>query len=417
MVCAMSSFNGNFFINRKQTRMGPLVPDIIGNELNYVVALLIGIAFGFVLEQAGFSSSRKLAGVFYGYDFTVLRVFFTAAVTAMAGSLILGYMGLLDMEMIYINPTYLWAAIVGGAIMGVGFIIGGFCPGTSVCGAAIGKIDAMVFVLGGIIGVFIFAQGYAQFESLYNGSFLGNIKVFNSLGMSEGAFALFLIAAALGAFYATDWIEGRVTKRTEPKPARLRRQYALFTIVGLAIGVMLVFMPDRKTSILNRAADDQYVMAQPVERMTSDELAYRILDKDPLLQVIDVRASADFDKSALPMALNIQKENFFSKDWNETLGLKHKRRVIVAANEIEERRADAVARALGIDNTCVLKGGMEEFESTILKYTSPASITDAQTADTDRFRLRAAPALAKLMAEAKNKPKAVKVVRKIAGGC
>src|SRR5512140_2295711 len=111
--------------------MGPFVPDLISDQLNLVVALILGIAFGFVLEQAGFSSSRKLAGVFYGYDFTVLRVFFTAAVTAMAGSIILGYMGLLDMEMIYINPTYLWAAIVGGAIMGVGFIIGGYCPGTS----------------------------------------------------------------------------------------------------------------------------------------------------------------------------------------------------------------------------------------------------------------------------------------------
>src|SRR5512141_2187547 len=131
--------------------MGPFVPELISDQLNLVVALFLGIGFGFVLEQAGFSSSRKLAGVFYGYDFTVLRVFFTAAVTAMAGTIVLGSMGLLDMEMIYINPTYLQAAIVGGAIMGVGFIIGGYCPGTSIAGAAIGKIDAMVFVAGGIL--------------------------------------------------------------------------------------------------------------------------------------------------------------------------------------------------------------------------------------------------------------------------
>src|SRR5512147_1403243 len=109
--------------------MGPLVPEIIGNELNYVVALFVGIAFGFVLEQAGFSSSKKLAGVFYGYDFTVLRVFFTAGVTAMSGVIILGYLGWLDTNFIYINPTYLQAAILGGVIMGFGFIIGGYCPG------------------------------------------------------------------------------------------------------------------------------------------------------------------------------------------------------------------------------------------------------------------------------------------------
>jgi rhodanese-related sulfurtransferase len=397
--------------------MGPLVPDIIGNEFNYIVALLIGIAFGFVLEQAGFSSSRKLAGVFYGYDFTVLRVFFTAAVTAMAGTIILGYMGLLDMELIYINPTYLWAAIVGGAIMGVGFIIGGFCPGTSVCGAAIGKIDAMVFVGGGILGVLVFAEGYSNFEALYNGSFLGNLKVFNSLGMSQGAFALFLVVAALGAFYVTDWIERKVTRNTTPRPSRLIKQYAFFTTLALAIGVALVFMPDRKTTTLTQAANDAYVLAQPVQSMTSDELAYRLLDNDPLLQLIDVRAASEFEKISLPTALNIPKENFFSKESNETLSLKNKRRVFIASSEMDERRADAVARTLGIENTCVLKGGLAEFESSILNYVSPASITDDQTADTDRFRLRAAPALAKLIGEAKNKPKVVKIVRKIAGGC
>lgn len=397
--------------------MAPLVPDLIGNELNYIVALVLGIAFGFVLEQAGFSSSRKLAGVFYGYDFTVLRVFFTAAVTAMAGTIILGYAGLLDMEMIYINPTYLWAAIVGGMIMGVGFIIGGFCPGTGICAAAIGKIDAMVFAGGLVAGVLVFGEGYAAFEQLYMGSYLGDLKVYNSLGMTQGAFALFLIAAALGAFYATDWIEGKVTKRTEPKPALLRRQCGIFTAAALMMGLALVFMPDKKTQILNAASDDAYVQAQPVEFMTSDELAYRLLDGDASLQVIDVRAQSEFDAMTLPRALNIQKEQFFGKEWYEPLFMQGKRRVFIASDERTERQADCAARALGIENTCVLKGGLAEFSSSILNYRSPALIADEQTRDTDRFRLRAAPALSRMIAEAKNKPKMVKVVRKIAGGC
>jgi rhodanese-related sulfurtransferase len=397
--------------------MGPLVPEIIGNELNYIVALLIGIAFGFVLEQAGFSSSRKLAGVFYGYDFTVLRVFFTAAVTAMAGSIILASFGLLDMEMIYVNPTYLWAALVGGAIMGVGFIIGGFCPGTSICGAAIGKIDAMFFIGGSLLGVLIFAEGYAAFEGLYNGSFLGNLKVFHSLGMTQGAFALFLVAAALGAFYATDWIEGKVTHRTDRKPARLRKQYALFTGIAVVVGVALLFMPDRKTAILTRASDDAFVQTQTSQSMTSDELAYRLLDEDPALQVIDVRTADRYEKMTLPGAVNVPAENLFTKEWNEMLSAKNKRRVFIADNERDERRADAVAHALAIENTFVLQGGLAEFDASILRYRSPAVITDDQTADTDRFRLRAAPAIAKLIAESKNKPKMIKIVKKIAGGC
>ena len=140
--------------------MAPLVPFFISEEFNLVIALLVGIGFGFVLEQAGFSSTKKLVGLFYGYDFTVLRVFFTAGVTAMAGVLLLGHYGLLDLSLIYVNPTFLRSAIAGGAIMGAGFIIGGFCPGTSVCAAAVGKLDAMAFIGGSFLGVFAFAESY-----------------------------------------------------------------------------------------------------------------------------------------------------------------------------------------------------------------------------------------------------------------
>ena len=154
--------------------MGPLVPDIISNNLNFIVALVIGILFGAILEQAGFSTSKKLVGLFYGYDFTVLRVFFTAGLVAMIGVMGLEHYGLIDINLVYINPTFLWSAIIGGLIMGLGFVVGGFCPGTSVCAAAIGKIDAMIFIGGSLIGVLIFAEGYPLFEGLYKSANWGN---------------------------------------------------------------------------------------------------------------------------------------------------------------------------------------------------------------------------------------------------
>ena len=95
--------------------MGPLVPLLnISNELNLLIAFAIGLGFGFALEQAGFSSSRKLAGMFYGYDTTVLKIFFTAAITAMLGLLFMSLFGWVDLDLVYVNPTYLTSAIVGG---------------------------------------------------------------------------------------------------------------------------------------------------------------------------------------------------------------------------------------------------------------------------------------------------------------
>lgn len=167
--------------------MGPLIPqEVISEGWNFFIAFAVGIGFGFILEQAGFSSSRKLAGVFYGYDSVVLKVFFTAAVTGMLGLLYFSLFGWIDLSMIWVNPTYLWSAIIGGIIMGAGFIIGGFCPGTSVCAAAIGKIDAMVFVGGIFLGIFAFGEFYPMIKSLYMAEYLGQIKLSKILGISQG---------------------------------------------------------------------------------------------------------------------------------------------------------------------------------------------------------------------------------------
>ena len=193
--------------------MGPLIPQgIIPQEWSHVIALLIGIAFGFVLESSGFSSTRKLAGVFYGYDFLVLRVFFTAAVTAMVGLLYFDFMGWMDLNMIYINPTFLTSSIIGGIVMGLGFIMGGYCPGTSLCGAAIGKIDGIVFTLGLFLGIFIFSEAFPLFEGLYTSGDMGRPKVYDFLGIPASVFVFGVIIIALAAFFITSKIEKKVKK-------------------------------------------------------------------------------------------------------------------------------------------------------------------------------------------------------------
>jgi uncharacterized membrane protein YedE/YeeE len=191
--------------------MGPLFT--AADEWSFVIALILGIAFGYILESAGFSSSRKLAGVFYGYDFVVLRVFFTAAVTAALGLFYLDYIGWLNFNEIYVNNLYVGSAIVGGIIMGLGFIIGGFCPGTSACAAAIGKIDAMIFIGGVILGAVIFDAGYPFWGDFYERGALGPAKFYDSIGISKELLLFIFILFAIFAFWATALIQKRVSNK------------------------------------------------------------------------------------------------------------------------------------------------------------------------------------------------------------
>ncbi|GAB4313473.1 MAG: YeeE/YedE thiosulfate transporter family protein [Bacteroidales bacterium] len=190
---------------------GPLIPlGVIPDQWNNVIAVLLGMIFGFILEGSGFSSSRKIVGLFYGYDFTVLRVFFTAAVTAAIGLLYFSYWGWIDMDYVYIHPTYLTSAIVGGLIMGFGFVTGGYCPGTSVCAMAIGKLDAIVFTIGLSLGILFFSEAFPLFESMYNAGYMGHITVPEWLGISSDWFVFWFTVVAIAAFYVATLVRRKV---------------------------------------------------------------------------------------------------------------------------------------------------------------------------------------------------------------
>ena len=191
--------------------MGPLTYfGEISTEWNYVIAVFIGMAFGYIMEASGFSSSRKLIGVFYGYDFAVIRVFITATLVAIIGLLYMGYFGLIDYSVLFVHPTFVYSAIIGGIIMGFGFITGGFCPGTSLCAVAIGKLDGWVFTGALFIGIMVYSWVFPLLEPWYNLGDMGHIKITEWLGVSEGWFVFGFAVVSVVIFYVTALIRRKI---------------------------------------------------------------------------------------------------------------------------------------------------------------------------------------------------------------
>jgi hypothetical protein len=172
----------------------------LGAELG--IALVLGLGFGFCLERAGFGSARKLTAVFYLYDMAVVKVMFTAIVTAMVGLFVLSAAGLLDLKELYIEPTNLAAQGLGGLMFGAGFIVGGYCPGTSVAAMATGRKDGMAFALGMLAGVYAYAEFTPGVDAWIKAGAQGEMTLPSVTGLSMGwfalAFVLFLLFAAWG---------------------------------------------------------------------------------------------------------------------------------------------------------------------------------------------------------------------------
>lgn len=174
-----------------------------------LVAVAIGIAFGWALERAGLGSACKLAGQFDLTDLTVFKVMFSAIVVAMLGAFWLGRLGVLDLSRVYLPETWIAPQLAGGIVFGAGFAVGSLCPGTSCVAAATGRGDGVMVMLGIFSGVLATGLGFAQLGRFYDSTPRGALTLPQLFGVPYGVVVCAIVAVALGGFVAAEKIEKR----------------------------------------------------------------------------------------------------------------------------------------------------------------------------------------------------------------
>ena len=188
--------------------------EYFNSDVSLIIAFVIGIAFGIALEKGGFGKATILASQFYFTNMRVLKVMFTAIVTAMIGLYFLSVIGFVDLSLVYLTQTNLLPMAVGGLIAGLGFIIGGYCPGTSMVAVATGKLDAMVFVAGMIFGILVFGEMFPGIEEFFNSGYLGSVTLPSYFNLSYGLVVFLVVLMAVGAFAAAEWGEKKMAAKT-----------------------------------------------------------------------------------------------------------------------------------------------------------------------------------------------------------
>jgi uncharacterized protein len=209
------------------------------------IAGLIGFLFGFVLERAGFGNARKLTAIFYLRDFAVLKVMFTAIVVCMIGLLYFSMFGWIDLGRVHILPTYIWPQIVGGLVLGIGFVVGGYCPTTSVVATVSGKLDGLVFIGGMVLGSFIFAEIFPLLNGFYKAGSMGPVRLSDVLNIHSGLVAFFVCLMAVGAYWVVEKVEQKFGDReTLPRGSKRAKRTAAAVLVLLGL-ILAIVNPDR----------------------------------------------------------------------------------------------------------------------------------------------------------------------------
>ena len=181
------------------------------NNGGMLSGLICGILFGYVLENAGFGSPLKLSSQFRLTDWSVFKVMFTAIVVAALGLWLFRVVGWLKPDVVAVPQALIMASAVGGALVGAGFAVGGYCPGTSMAGLASGRKDALVFVVGLLVGTAAFSVFYgpAIRSMMAIGTVIEGDTMTDAYGISEPVLLVVLVAFLVAVFYVGSWFERR----------------------------------------------------------------------------------------------------------------------------------------------------------------------------------------------------------------
>ena len=253
-------------------------------ELGLIVGVAIGFGFGFVLERAGFGNAKKLAAQFYLHDMTVFKVMFGAIITASLGLMIASGLGWADLTQVSESAasfTYLWPMLVGGLVLGAGFVISGYCPGTSVVGMASGSIDAVFAFVGIIAGSILYGEMFPLIADFHVSGDKGHFFLYDWLNIPAPVLAAAIAVMALAMFVGAEKVEKIFQNKrgitSEQKPAR---KYAFATVI------ILVLLASGTLALTQVASPDAPRQAGVMDQ---EQLARRILDEPWTMRILDLR--------------------------------------------------------------------------------------------------------------------------------
>jgi rhodanese-related sulfurtransferase len=334
--------------------------ELLGQYGSYFIYLLIGVLFGATLETAGFGNSKKLAAQFYLKDLTVFKVMFTAIIVACVLIFLSSALGLLDYNLVWVPPTYLWPGIVGGLIMGVGFIVGGFCPGTSLVAMATGKIDGVFFVMGVLSGIFLFGETVSSFDVFFESSFMGRFTLPELFGVNYGIVVLGVVIMALFMFWGAEKVEAVMGVETAQKAPRWAVPAAT-ALVALAVVSLLVGQPDNADRWNMIEAEQVAMLDERTVQIQPAELLSIIHDAQIKAVMLDVRDERYYNQFHIQGAKRLPRDEIIESVGQLMQEPANTVFITMSNDESAATEAWKMLKAESLPNVYILEGGVNNW--------------------------------------------------------
>lgn len=352
------------------------------DDASLLAAFLIGGGFGFFLERAGFGSAKRLAAQFYFRDMAVLKVMFTAIVTAMVGLTLLAQAGVVDLSLVTLKETRLTADLVGGLVLGAGFVIGGYCPGTSVVAAGTGRVDAMVYLGGILAGMLGFGFAFPVLQPLVESHSLGQVTLPAFFHIPYGVLVLGVCLMATGMFLAAEWGEMKVAGESLASrhllggAGRNAGRLVVGALVCAGLAAAVAGDPYRGPKASVDTAELARLVGGTADHITATDLADRLIAGRNDFRILDLREPEAFAAYHIPGAENLPLAELGGADLRADESY-----LLYSDGGIHGAQAWVLLKARGFPRVFSLYGGLDAWKDEVLFPALPEHPTEAQAGE------------------------------------
>jgi len=134
--------------------------------MDIFLAIILGVFFGFALQRVGATNPQNIINMLRLKDLHLMKSIFFAIGVSSVLLFILMSLGIIESGNLSVKSSY-FGVIIGGALLGLGFAVAGYCPGTGLTALADGRKDALFFIAGGLLGALLYTLSYGSIKSTW----------------------------------------------------------------------------------------------------------------------------------------------------------------------------------------------------------------------------------------------------------
>lgn len=166
----------------------------------------------------------------------------------------------------------------------------------------------------------------------------------------------------------------------------MQKRYIILAFLFLVIAAGLLNLPDMKSKNQIQATEFLNNIHSTHRYLTSDDLAHRIIDEDPMVFLVDVRSEAEFNAYHLPGAINIPFDQILDENWNAHLNQEIVDVIFYSNDDVYSEQAWALCKQQGFKNLFILEGGLNHWFETIMQPPTPLETDPIEAFELYSFR-------------------------------